>query len=143
MNGLRSWPGPQHDEGVRGSSVEKLSGTDRRGRGVLVGFVLIGVLAVIVAAFRLADEAPPRPLGIYTSRRSPLRFDPRVGRAIFVQPYGGVVLGRGVGVEPPIADLHDGSVADSAAFVHANSIGATGWCRPAERSDRGRPVPAP
>jgi hypothetical protein len=41
---------------------------------------------------------------------------------IFVQPYGGVVLGRGVGVEPLIADLHDGSVADSAAFVHANSI---------------------
>src|SRR5712671_4248252 len=77
-----------------------------------------------------------------TSRRSPSRFDPSVGRVIFVQPYGGVVLGRGVGVEPPIADLHDGSVADSAAFVHANSIGATGWCRPAERSDQGRPVPA-
>jgi hypothetical protein len=50
-----------------------------------------------------------------------------------------VVLGRGVGVEPPIADLHDGSVADSAAFVHANSIGATGWCRPAERVGPGPP----
>lgn len=61
---------------------------------------------------------------------------------IFVQPYGGVVLGCGVGVEPLIAHLHDRSVADSAAFVHANSIGATGWSRPAERSGRGCSVPA-
>ena len=85
--------------------------------------------------------ADPHRIG--TSRRSPSRFDPRVGRVIFVQPYGGVVLGGGVGVEPLIADLHDGSVTDSAAFVHANSIGATGWCRPAERSGRDCPVPIP
>ena len=61
---------------------------------------------------------------------------------ICVQPYGGVVLGRRVGVEPLIANLHDRSVADSAAFVHAPSIGATGWRHPAERSGRGRPIPA-
>jgi hypothetical protein len=85
------------------------------------------------------DVASPSCIG--TSRRSPSRFDPRVGRVIFVQPYGGDVLGRGVGVEPLIADLHDGSVADSAAFLHANSIGAAGWCRSAERSGRARPVP--
>jgi hypothetical protein len=44
---------------------------------------------------------------------------------IFVQPNGGVVLGCGLGVEPLIADLHDGSVADPATLVHDNSIGAT------------------
>lgn len=40
-----------------------------------------------------------------------------------------MVLRRGLGVEPLIADLHDGSIADSAAIIHANSIGATGWFR--------------
>jgi len=41
-----------------------------------------------------------------------------------------MVLGPSVGVEPLTAELHDGSVADPAAFVHGHSIGATGWCRP-------------
>src|SRR4051812_1425849 len=76
------------------------------------------------------------------SRRCPSRFDPRVGRVIFVQPYSGVVLGRGVGVEPPIVDLHDGSVADSAAFVHANSMGAR-VAPPGRAVGRGPPGPGP
>src|SRR4026209_1885008 len=90
----------------------------------------------------LPDREPTR-TQIGTSRRSPSRFNPRVGRVIFVQPNSGVVLGRGVGVEPLIADLHDGSVADPAAFVHGNSIGAIGWCRPAKRSVRSVPAQVP
>ena len=49
-------------------------------------------------------------------------LDPRVGRVIFVQPNRGVVLGDGFGVEPLVADLDDGSVADSAAFVLSNIL---------------------
>jgi hypothetical protein len=126
-----------HDKGKRHRAHR---GHDKRSHADK--FAAVGAAAGFALAQTHRRSADSNPPGYGTSRRSPSRFDPRVGRVIFVQPYGGVVLGRGVGVEPPITDLHDGSVADSAAFLHANSIGAPGWCRPAERSDQGRPIPA-